>query len=173
MGQLTQTTAEVQADLDHVEAKGWAEYVDGTYVSFATGLALTTRTKLECDGLGAASNTTYEPAVGPLWDTTNDKLLAYASGDAYDVRIEFKAQNTQPTSLFDVEFDIGGAVGVISERTSVMPKGANTTVNFSIGVPLYSLGTFVSNGCTLYLTPDTGTLTVWDIKIFVKRDFLA
>ena len=170
---LTQTEAEVQSLLNQTAGKGWTEHVEGTYISEGTAQEFTARAKLECDGTGGATNTTYAPPTGVLWDTTNDKILGAAVGDAYDVRIEFDASNASVGTWFDIEFDIGGAVGVVSARTYTMPKTAGTAITFSVGVPLYSLATFITNGCEIYITPNSGTLKVWNQRVLVKRDFVA
>ena len=174
MGQLTQTTAEVQTAINRIEGEGWAQYVDGTYDVEGSALAITTQTQLPCDGTSGLTVTTYLPdGTAALWDTTLNKIISDTVGAAYDIRVEFQAKTslaTQPT--FDVELDIGDPTpNIISGRTTSMPKGANTPVRYSIGIPIYSLATFAANGCKIFITPSGGTMSIWDIRVFVKRDF--
>lgn len=177
MGQLTQTTPEVQTVLDHVEDKGWAIYFDNTYTS-GSPLSVTAaggNVQLECDGAGANTVTSELPTgVSALWDTTNDKLIGTGAGNAYDVRIQFKAKNDNVNGVMDIIFDIGDPSGiVIAQRTYAFPKGANTEVIFSIGIPLFSMSTFVANGCKIWLDSITGDTTIYDIDILIKQDYVA
>jgi hypothetical protein len=174
---LTQTEAEVQILLDQVAQKGWAMYDDDTYTEGAPlyVTAVAGIVKLECDGAGSNTVTSELPlGVSALWDTTNDKILSTGAGNAFDVRIDFKAKNTNITGSFDIFFDIGDPSGiVISARTYTFPKGANTEVQFSIGIPLFSMATFVANGCTVYIDSTVGDTTLYEISIFVKQDYVT
>lgn len=175
MGTLTQTTPEIQTLLDHTDSKGWANYDDGTYtvgsplsITSAAGLV-----KLECDGTGP--NTVISelpPGVSALWDTTNDKIIGIKSGDAFDVRADFKAKNDNISGQMDVIFDIGDPSGIpITSRSVTFPKGSNTEITFSIGIPLFSMATFIANGCKIYLQSITGNTLIYDISVFIKKDY--
>jgi hypothetical protein len=173
MGQLSYTTAKTDSLLLRVNKMGWANYVDSTYTSGAPLTFTNERKKIECNGLGGATELSYLPdGVAALWDTTNDKILSANVGNAFDVRVEFTAEPTTTNAYFDVEFDIGGAVGIVAARTLTCPKGTNAH-SYSVGIPLFSLATFVANGCTIYIdtTDDTLTLNVYDIKVFIKQDY--
>ena len=177
MGILTQTFDEVQEVVDHVEEKGWAVYFDNTYTS-GSPLSVTAAggdVLLECDGAGANTVTSELPdGVSALWDTTNDKLIGTGVGDGYDVRIQFKAVNDNVNGLMDVKFDIGDPSGIeISARTYAFPKGASQEITFSIGIPLFSMATFVANGCKIFIDSITGDTDIYDISIFIKRDYVS
>ena len=174
---LTQTEAEVQKAINDVEGKGWAVYFDDTY-TVGSPLSVTAaggNVRLECDGAGSNTVTSELPdGVVALWDTTDDFVIGNNIGDSLDVRIDFKAKNTNVTGSFDILFDIGAPSGVVvTARTYSFPKGANTEVQFSIGVPLFSMATFIANGCKVYIDSIVGDTTIYDISIFIKRDYVG
>lgn len=157
------------------QAKGWAQYEDDTYTS-GSPLSITAAggdVLLECDGAGSNTVTSELPSDGALlWDTTNDKFLSGNIGDAFDVRVDFDAKNTNVTGAFDMKIDIGDPSGiVIVERTLTFAKGANTEQHFSIGFPLYSMATFVANGAKIYINSITGDTTMYNISVFAKKDY--
>lgn len=170
------TQESVEEVIDQVEGKGWAVYFDDTYtagspLSIAEGVT----SNIECDGAKSTTVTSELPdGVAALWDTTNNKVISYGVGNAFDVRVAFKAKNTNLTGVFDVLFDIGNPTGtIIAARTYAFPKGQNTEVQFSIGIPLFSMATFVANGCKVLLNSITGVTTIYDISVFIKQDYVA
>jgi hypothetical protein len=96
-------------------------------------------------------------------------------GDSYDMRIQFKAKVNSNNAHFDFILDIGGAQGVIFSRTLNHTKGVNAEGRYSIGVPIFALATFIANGGTLNIdsTQDSAAVSMYDIQIFLKRDYAA
>ena len=176
MPNLTQNFDQLQVVLDQVEGKGWGMYDDDTY-TLGSPLSVTSaggNVLLPCDGAGSNTVTSEQPAEGALWDVVNDKIISDKSGNAFDVRIDFKAKNDNLTGSFDIFFDIGDPSGiVVSSRTYTFPKGANTEVQFSIGIPLFSMATFVANGCKVYIDSTVGNTLIYEISIFVKKDYIG
>ena len=134
---------------------GWEVAFDGTYTSGAPlSIPASTRTLMECDGTAPNSNNTYLPTgVTQLWDAVNDKIVSDNVGNAFEVRVQFIADpGAAQTSSLDIEFDIGtgGSPVVIAGRTINASKGAQPFV-VSIAIPLFSLATFVANGCKAYI----------------------
>lgn len=148
---------------------GWAYYVDSTYTS-GSPLAITaaTRTKLTIDGLGATTDITQLPSgVSAFWDTTSNKITPALLDDSYDVRLKFTILPTGAGPYVDIEFDIGGGVGVVAADTRSLVKGAVAAV-VTFPVPLFAKSTFISNGCEIYLTPNNNS-SVYDIELMVTR----
>lgn len=91
MGQLTQTTAQVQTILD--KEMGWSDYND--LATASTPIALTvagTFYKLTNDGAGSFSNSTYKISDhGEIWNTSTDTFdfSDLALGDTVDFRVDF------------------------------------------------------------------------------------
>jgi hypothetical protein len=178
MGQLAYTTAEIDTLLMKVDKMGWEVSFDGTYTSGSPfAIPASTRTLMPCDGLGSNSNNTYLPSdVTELWDTTLDKIVSDNVGNAFEVRVQFIADPGAISASFDMEFDIGNGAPniVIAARTINAPKGADPFV-VSVAIPIYSLGTFVTNGCKIYInTTDSGdTFDIYDISVLIKQDYHA
>jgi hypothetical protein len=103
MGQLTQTTPQVQAILD--AKMGWQDFNDLATTSSPIDLAVAgTFYPLTNDGAGGFTNTTYKIADhGLIWDTVADAFdfTDLALGDTVDFRLDFTvtvAANTQITT---------------------------------------------------------------------------
>lgn len=157
-----------------VADRGWANYSDSVYTSSNKLRSAAARTKVTIDGLGSTTTKDHLPAeVTDFWDTTNNVITAVSEGDAYDLRISFVAESTAANDWFDIELDIGGAVGVIANRTETFPKGIGVAHNFMWSLPVYVGGTFVSNGASIYInTSDSGdTVDLYDFRIMIKRDY--
>jgi len=153
---------------------GWAIYVDDTYTS-GSPLVLTNavRNLLTIDGNGSTTNTDFLPAgVTDFWDTTNNKIIPQKVGDAYDLRIDFSVDVPANTESITLELDIGDGspdIPVVTRGIQFAESGAGQLV--SIGFPIFALSTFLANGGKIYLTPSTGGFDIYDIQIFIKRDF--
>lgn len=159
----------------------------GTWASFPTGWGFysdnasaqtfnTTAAKLSINGSGTATNEDYLPVAirgtDSLWDSTGNKITPILVGDAYDIRLDLPvtAKTGSPNSL-TVEFDIGGGASpsiVVVTRTNAVTTAPPYTI--SIGLPLFSLTSFKTNGCQIFLKTDTGTVDVTAPGILVKRD---
>lgn len=171
------TWAETNSLLTRVNKMGW-EICDDTLYTSGSPLAVNnSRVQLTCNGLGSNSNNTYLPAgVSELWNTTTNKIESDSAGNAFDVRIQFTADPSAVSSTIDLELDIGtGAPDiVISSQTVIAPKGTSPFAA-SVSIPLFSLSTFVANGCKIYLntTSSGDSFDIYDISIFVKQDYYA
>jgi hypothetical protein len=177
MGQLSYTDTKIDDLLVRVDKMGWEIAFDNTYTS-GSPLTITsgTRQLLPNDGAGANSNNTYLPnGVSALWDTANDKILSGQVGNAFEVRVQFIVDPATTGAFFDLEFDIGtGAPDiVIAELTITAPKGSDP-FTCSVAIPLFSLATFVANGCKIYVN-NTGapSIDIYDIQVLVKQDYYA
>jgi len=157
--------------------KGWAVYFDGTHIDIGSAYTVADNESklLPCDGTGGATVTSELPAgVTALWDVISDKIIGNNIGDGFDVRIEFDAQTDNQNGAFDIHFDIGNPTGIIiSGRTLTFPKGSGAETHFSVGLPLYSMATFVANGCKVRIDgiAGKGTTSIYNISVFVKRDY--
>lgn len=153
---------------------GWANYQDGES-SPATQTFTSTPAKLQIDGLGSASESGYLPyeirGSGELWDTTNDKITPINIGDSYELRVQFEvtAETSNPNDIIS-QLDIGGGASptiVIATRYASTGKGTPYSVNFAF--PIFSLTTFVTNGGQIFISTDTGNVTVGARSIFLAR----
>lgn len=160
---------------DRITPVGWGNYGDGE-TSPTTQSLSTTFQKLQIDGSGSGSNTTYLPKFlrdtsGELWDSTNDKITPVSVGDSYNLRIdlEITAKGGGVSAIY-LQLDIGGGATpsiIIVDRIIGIPKTAPFTV--SLGFPVFSLSTFVANGGQIFVATDTGTATLAARNILIQR----
>jgi len=156
------------------DVHGWGNYVDALTTP-ATQVITTTPSKLQIDGAGATSESGYLPreirGISELWDTTNDKITPINIGDSYSLRIDLgiTAKSGLPT-LLNLQLDIGGGATptiVIVDRVIGAPK--TPPYNISIAFPIFCLATFIANGGQLFLSTDTGTITIGKRIINIYR----
>jgi hypothetical protein len=153
-----------------VNETGWAVYVGSTNSLTIAG----DRQQITIDGLSAFTETNYLPATsGQLWDSTLNKVVSANIGNAFECRLQFQVDPViAADDHFDIEWDIGGAgTNVISETTIISPKGADP-FDVSISIPLFSLGTFVTNGCKVFINADLGyDFAMTNFSIMIKQDY--
>lgn len=154
--------------------QGWGFYQDAETTP-ATQTITTTPSILQIDGGGANTETNYLPAeilgIGDLWDTTNDKIDPIGVGDSYALRvdIEITAKSGNP-DILDFTLDIGGTSSItipIVER--IISTGKTPPYSVSIGFPVFTLTTFNTNGGQIFLSTDTGTITIGARAISIYR----
>lgn len=149
---------------------GWAHYFDSTYTS-GSPLALSSgvRTKVTIDGLGAGTDNS-NVAVGDTdyWNTTTNKITPTALNDVYAVTFRFKATTSSPNPYFDLDFDIGGAVGVASSITEEVLKGSSAVNWFEESSNFHVSSTFLANGAEIYFN-SSATINVYDMNIMIIK----
>ena len=153
---------------------GWGYYQDAETTP-ATQTFTTSAAVLQIDGGGSSSESGYLPreirGISELWDTTNDLITPIAIGDSYTVRVdlELTAKTGSPT-LLDFQLDIGGGATptiTVVDRIVGLTKTPPYTV--SIGFPIFCLATFKANGGQIFLSTDTGTVTIAERGILLSR----
>jgi len=146
---------------------GWALYVD-------TGNSLvitSTDTLLTIDS--ASSITTYKPRsfTGEMW--ANNAIQSEVVGDAYDGRLDFTIASTANNpNYIEIKLDIGGQAtpsNIVVKTIINLLKTPPYT--YSIAFPYYTMDTFVANGGQIFMATDTGSVTITNRDIFIKRDF--
>jgi len=174
-GQLTYTTAEIDQFLTRVDHLGWAVYFDDQFTEGSPYVVNNTRTNIIINGLGSATVTDYLPnSVASLWDTNTNEIVSSKIGNSYDVRLQFKAKAAVGATFFDIEFDIGDGAGpIIAARTLGAPKANGVEIQYSIGIPLFSMATFTNNGCGIFIntTVDATNLSIYDVQVYISQDF--
>lgn len=164
---------------DRLTPTGWGYYVDGETAPATQVVPSSPPLKLEIDGLGGTSNEDYLPKVvrasGTLFDTTLDKITPITEGDSYDIRLQVGINGTSGgaanlTLVLDIGATpdgTGGAGSIIVASDTKTVKGVGTPVILSF--PIFSLGTFISNGGTFFLSSDTGTVTIDSRELLIVR----
>jgi len=172
---LVQSAAVYNEIVAQLRAKiGWAIYEDSQYTSVSPLASSNANTQLTINGLGAGTTTTYLPTgVTELWNTTSNKIVADELGDAYDVRLDFKANPSNASDYAEIVFDIGDGGGPVPVVSRTITFAKTSATSFSIGFPIAALATFMTNGCKIYIdTSGSGdAVDIYDISLFIKRDF--
>ena len=160
--------------IDIYNVHGWANYADAETTP-ATQSITTTASKLQIDGGGANSNSAYLPreirGSSELWDTTNDKIIPISLGDSYMVRVGLEVTaKTGAAGTIYIQLDIGGAatptIVVLEEDISI---AKTVPFSFVAPFPIFCLSTFIANGGQIFLSSDTGTITIAERNISIYR----
>lgn len=158
---------------------GWAYYGDGETTP-ATQVIGTTPVKLLIDGLGASSESGYLPyeirGISELWDTATNEITPIVLGDSYDIRLDLDISEKSgvPTRI-DLVLDIGatpdgtGGAGSVLIVQKIINAAKTTPYNISEAFPIFCLATFLANNGTIWLSVDTGTVTVAGRGLYLNR----
>ena len=153
---------------------GWGFYVHDQLTP-STQVVTTTATPLIIDGGGLTSNTAYLPyeirGTGQLWDTVNNKITPIGMGDGYSMRMDLQvtAKSGSPTELI-LDLDIGGgATPTIIIVEKIIGTGKTPPYTVSVGFPIFTLGTFNTNGGQLFLSTDAGSVTLTNRSVSIHR----
>ena len=164
----TQTVNLFSAD----QILGWGNYSDD---EVAGQTITTTASKLVINGLGASSNNDYLPreirGISELWDVATNKITPITLGDGYTLRIdvEILTEVANPNEIL-TQLDIGGAATptiVILDRLSSTGRTAPYVI--SAGFPVYTLATFLTNGGQIFMSTDSGSVTLGSKAISIHR----
>ena len=153
---------------------GWGYYKDAE-VTPTTLTINTTASKLQIDGGSVTSDTTHLPpeirGSGNLWDVSSDKITPVAIGDSYVMRVSLSVTDDTGTPTYvAAQLDIGGDVTptiVITDATIPVYKTPPYELSFSL--PFFALETFNTNGGQIFLSTDTGSVTVSSRTILLTR----
>lgn len=146
-------------------ATGWVSYVDNLYTS-SNKFSISEGATEDLPN-NAATTIDYQlNGIPPLYNPLTTKITPENDGDAYMLRVAFKAENDNISGLINLILDIGF---VIFEQSFVFSKGANTEHSFSETQLVYARDTFKANGGQLQILSVTGDTEVWDITYTIDR----
>lgn len=148
-------------------ALGWETYTDTDTEGSPQVLVASQDNIITIDTVGIISQA---PNGHRLWNTSTNKIVPFASGDSYTFRLNFKAKIANVSGYFTMKLDIGGSQGVILERASTFPKGANTEQAFSSTNMVFSLDTFLANGGIIKINP-SHTMDIYSKTLFIERTY--
>ena len=150
---------------------GWAFYDDSTLTSGSPLTIANTRSQITIDGLGSSTDKTQLPAdVTDFW--LGNEITPENAGDAYELRIDFKASVNAVNSYCLLQLDIGDETPInIVNRTITFPRGQNIVHDISVGFGIFSGSTFLANGGKLFIdTSSAGdTVTLYEPGILIAR----
>jgi len=152
---------------------GWARYLDSTY-TVGSPLAILSGVRATLTNNAVSKLETQLPdGVTSFFNDGTQKILAIEDGDSYNLSIRFKAKMSVLSGYFDIDLDIGGAQGIISQESILFTRGAGTEQRFDIDLTVFSGATFVANGGTLSITPQNGDIDIYDISFVIVRTHKA
>lgn len=91
------------------------------------------------------------------------------NGDGYILRGSFIADPSVNNRNLTISLDIGFANPIIAE-TKRLARGSNVDTQILFVFPMYTLGTFLTNGGRIKIECD-GDLQVFDIVFFMQRTY--
>lgn len=150
---------------------GWGFYADGE-TNPTTQLITTTASVLSIDGLGSISDQDFMPTdSAPFWDTVNNTVDGDNVGDGYVIRLGVNVSaDTGNPSYIRAQVDIGTLSTpsiVIAERIISVSK----TPPYPLGASFnyFTLTTFIANGARLFLSTDTGTVSLESREVLISK----
>jgi hypothetical protein len=157
-------------------ATGWAQYIDGEHTVGSPLAVNNAKVQLTIDpaaGTGSKIETYLPAGVTEFWNSTTNKIIGQKEGDAYTIRVNFVGDPAGVSDYGEIIFDIGdGAPDIpIATRTVSFAKATPTSV--STTTSLFSLDTFIANGCKIYFDTSTSgdSVDVYDISVVITRTF--
>jgi hypothetical protein len=166
------TNGSKRSTLHGAVGTGWGYYQDSTYTSGSPLVANNAKVQMSIDGLGANTEITQLPnGVTNLWDVATNKIIPKSIGDSYAIRVDLSASPTTASDWLDFIIDIGTGAPDIPVVTRTLTFAKTGTTNFSIGVPIFSMSTFVTNGGKLYLDTSVSAdnVSIFDMAITIIR----
>jgi len=161
------------AVIDAGSFTGWARYLDATY-TVGSPLAILSGVRATLTNNAVSKLETQLPdGVTSFFNDGTQKILAIENGDSYNLSIRFKAKMSVLSGYFDIDLDIGGAQGIISQESILFTRGSGTEQRFDIDLTVFSGVTFVANGGTLSITPQNGDIDIYDISFVIVRTHKA
>lgn len=159
-----------QDQMRRADGRGWVWLTDSVHTtSNRQAIAADTRTEITIDGLGAATDTRFRDGLSlDVW--ADDKLRPQAVGETYLIRLQMKISPTASSAgeYYEIDLDVGGALGVIWEASNSMVKGQSVTDFISVTIPVFCLETFFANGGSFNFTGSVG-VQLWDKAILIQR----
>ena len=171
----TELNTIVEAIQENQRETGWAQYTATNYTS-GSPLSISQGATEVIENNAGSTITSHLPyGVTSLYDETLFKITPQNIGDAYLIRVDFKAYTSSPSGLAEIQLNIGGAQGVISRRKITFPKGTGSSnfISDSFTTAIHSLDTFVANGGQLQVESFTGITSIYDINFVIFRTHKA
>ena len=148
---------------------GWEQITDTTYTAGSPLVILSGVTGKILTGTTTKIQTQLPFGVTTFWDETTDKLLAVNNGDAFTLSLRFKAKMNVANGLADIDINIGGSLGAISNETILFSKGSGVEQKFDIDLSYFTGTTFIANGGSIEVTHINGDVSIYDIVLVIIR----
>jgi hypothetical protein len=152
---------------------GWAFYSDDETTTLTIG---TTPSKFTINKLGASTYDDKLPlpirGISSLWDD-NSFIRPINIDDCYDFRINalVNSRTSNPAYLI-LTLDIGGGAtptNVIFQKR--IPVDGTTPFVIGDNIPIFCRATFLANGGQIFMSTNTGSLTITQRAVYLIRTF--
>ena len=163
-------------DSDRLSPTGFGRYVDdnsGTAIVAGDGENNAVQFTINSDGPNTVQ---YLPKVirgtGKLWDEVGNKITPITEGDTYSLRISFDMTNTSsnPTTIeMSLDIGVGAFPSIDIYRDAKTLRTGGLPARYSFNVNIFSLATFLANGCRIYMWCNSGTATLENRDIVITR----
>jgi hypothetical protein len=153
---------------------GWASYQAANYTSEAPlSVSEGDTALLELTDLTVID--TYIPSdVEALYDVTNSIIVPVQLGASYTVRISWKEESSINAGRAEILLDIGpddaNVIPIVRQEFS-LTKGIGIQQNFTTSILLYSLDTFMANGCKIKLVSLAGNTDIYDVTVLISVNY--
>lgn len=145
---------------------GWAQYADTQYTSVSPFSISGNADTMLPNNAGGVIDSQKPDDITTFYDGS---VITGRAGDGLGITIDFNAVPTNAnTTYIEVWVDIGGAVGELYRRIISFPKGVGAVRPVNFTVIGYTLGTWESNGGTVYVRAN-GTADIYDIRYVLTR----
>jgi hypothetical protein len=155
---------------------GWASYADTTYTS-GSPFVVSVGTTVSLPNNAATTIVSQLPTGSTgLYDGT--RITPDASGDSYDVRMSFQGFSSVNEGAFALSLDISaagdGSITIASAPVRmVRGSGAGNVQLYTVAIPVFTLGTFLTNGGLIRIEAVDGNITVYDISYVLIKNHAA
>lgn len=153
-----------------VPVTGWTMHHDANYTLAVPQVITNTKTKLTCDDLGSLTNIDQRPigestgffnsATNLVEPTNLNDVLSYR------ITIQVTPSNANVVGTLSLEIEDTPKVN-IGSQVVIFPDSAERTV--TLITSSFTLANYITNGASVYVESEGGTLNVYDLKILVER----
>lgn len=155
-----------------LKQNGWKFIQDGRYTS-ASPLSINSgvKTKITFN----LSQLAYQDGklLDLAYNQTSNKFLPSQVGATYMTNFRFKAKSSSQNNIVDVTLESPSvSFNPIVADTVTFNKSANTEQFISITQPIFITQDVITNGLEIYITPNGGTLSVYDYSMFIQKTFI-
>lgn len=147
---------------------GWGDYIDTTYTQASPQLILANIDTILMNNSGTGVRA-QEPE-GVVF-VENGKIKG-RFGESIAMSIEFNIVPTDAsTTLCEVWFNIGGAIGQLYRRPFTFPKGQGVERKITFTQLGYTYDTWQANGATVYVRTN-GNASIYGTRFLINRGHL-
>lgn len=151
---------------------GWGNYQDNALIPLTVGITPVVFT-VNSNGSETYNDQLPSDSIGvPLWDSSINKIHPINLNDAYDLRIIFEVTSRSSVPVFlNLVLDIGTESYItLPEYVTTIELNKTLPYTKSYSMPVFVKDVFFENKGQIFLSTDSGSITISARSIFIKRD---